>query len=115
MADPTDDPPPEFGLDYAKAALIGLNLLGGTLQSPDHGNFCLGNEETEFFGERNGASAVRHECRPVPGIREIACNRRSHPSSRCGDQRDASVCHGPSPLMCVDTLLQRPPGGVEAA
>jgi hypothetical protein len=47
LLDPSRAEGIEFGLDFARAAIAGLNLLGEVLQTPDHGRFCLGTADTE--------------------------------------------------------------------
>lgn len=51
LLDPTEAQGIEFGKDYARAAMEGLNLLGEVLQTPDWGRFCQGTAETERFEE----------------------------------------------------------------
>lgn len=51
LIDPTDAQGIEFGRDFARAAMEGLNLLGEVLQTPDWGRFCLGTAETQRYAE----------------------------------------------------------------
>ena len=51
LIDPTDAQGIEFGRDFARAAMEGINLLGEVLQTPDYGRFCLGNAETQRYAE----------------------------------------------------------------
>ncbi len=51
LIDPTEAQGIEFGRDFARAAMEGLNLIAEVLQTPDWGKFCRGTAETERYDE----------------------------------------------------------------